>query len=128
MSLTRRDFTRRSAATGAGIALAGSVGSLATAPNALAATDDADVDVLKGKDKGVGYGPLIDDPDGILALPEGFSYKVITYCGKTKLESGEFTPPTTTAPPPSRARAAPRCSSTTTNWRAPAPTGRTRCR
>ncbi|MFJ9177702.1 alkaline phosphatase PhoX [Streptomyces sp. NPDC102360] len=92
MSLTRRDFTRRSAATGAGIALAGSVGSLATAPNALAATDDATVDVLKGKDKGVGYGPLIDDPDGILALPEGFSYKVITYCGKTRLESGEFTP------------------------------------
>ena len=39
MSLTRRDFTAKSALTGAGVALAGSVGALATAPNALAATD-----------------------------------------------------------------------------------------
>ena len=42
--------------------------------------------------RGVGYGPLIPDPKGLLALPAGFSYRVITYSGKTKLESGEFTP------------------------------------
>lgn len=93
MSLSRRDFARRSALTGAGIALAGSVGALATAPGALASTD---TETANGQEEdrqgGVGYGPLIPDPKGVLALPAGFSYRVITYSGKTKLESGEFTP------------------------------------
>ena len=66
MSLTRRDFARKSAITGAGVALAGSVGALATAPNALAATDDRE---RRGPGRrtprhGVGYGPLVPDPDG----------------------------------------------------------------
>jgi len=93
MSLTRRDFARTSALTGAGIALAGSVGALATAPNALAATDGATA-AARGLDDGpeVGYGPLLPDPDGILALPAGFSYRIVTYSGRTRLESGEFTP------------------------------------
>ncbi|MGW2047607.1 alkaline phosphatase PhoX [Streptomyces sp. NPDC001858] len=96
MSLTRRDFARTSAITGAGVALAGSVGALATAPNALAATDaedaqDASQTTGTGH-HGVGYGPLLPDPDGILALPAGFTYRVITYSGKTTLESGESTP------------------------------------
>ncbi|MET7846867.1 alkaline phosphatase PhoX [Streptomyces avermitilis] len=95
MSLTRRDFARRSALTGAGVALAGSVGALATAPNALASTEtDTESAGEESADRhgSVGYGPLIPDPKGILALPAGFSYRVITYSGKTKLESGEFTP------------------------------------
>ncbi|GDY73172.1 hypothetical protein SAV31267_026570 [Streptomyces avermitilis] len=93
MSLTRRDFARRSALTGAGVALAGSVGALATAPNALASTDTESAGEESADRHGsVGYGPLIPDPKGILALPAGFSYRVITYSGKTKLESGEFTP------------------------------------
>jgi secreted PhoX family phosphatase len=93
MSLTRRDFARTSALTGAGIALAGSVGALATAPNALAATDGATA-AARGQDDGpeAGYGPLLPDPDGILALPAGFSYRIVTYSGRTRLESGEFTP------------------------------------
>ncbi|MFI1734649.1 alkaline phosphatase PhoX [Streptomyces acidicola] len=94
MSLTRRDFAARSAITGAGVALAGSVGSLASAPNALASTDteSAGESTADRHGGGVGYGPLIADPKGILALPAGFTYKIITYSGKTKLESGEFTP------------------------------------
>ncbi|MER6985169.1 alkaline phosphatase PhoX, partial [Streptomyces carpinensis] len=94
MSLTRRDFTRKSAITGAGVALAGSVGALATAPNALAATDidNDEAESARGGHHGVGYGPLVSDPNGILALPAGFAYKIITYSGRTKLESGEFTP------------------------------------
>ncbi|MFB7501841.1 alkaline phosphatase PhoX [Streptomyces sp. NPDC056161] len=94
MSLTRRDFARTSAITGAGVALAGSVVALATAPNALAATDTESVGEEKqGAAHGsVGYGPLVPDPNGLLALPAGFSYRVITYSGRTKLESGEFTP------------------------------------
>lgn len=79
MSLTRRDFAGRSALTGAGVVLAGSVGALATAPNALASTDTDSVGAEHdGHDHhhghghgGVGYGPLLPDPDGILALQIG---------------------------------------------------------
>ncbi|MCX3060671.1 alkaline phosphatase PhoX [Streptomyces beihaiensis] len=97
MSLTRRDFARRSAATGAGFALAGSAAALATAPGALAATEPGGRDHGNGGDHHdhhdrPGYGPLRPDPEGILALPEGFSYEIITYGGRTRLESGEFTP------------------------------------
>ncbi|MFD5702986.1 alkaline phosphatase PhoX [Streptomyces lasiicapitis] len=98
-TLTRRDFARRSAVTGAGVALAGSVGALATAPGALAAEDPevagADAEGHDGHGHGhgaPGYGPLLPDPKGLLALPAGFSYRVITHSGRTKLETGEFTP------------------------------------
>ncbi|MCH0558605.1 alkaline phosphatase PhoX [Streptomyces sp. MUM 16J] len=95
MSLTRRDFARTSAMTGAGVVLAGSVGALASAPNALASTEtdiEGADDVTAHGHYGVGYGPLIPDPDGILALPAGFRYRIVTYTGRTRLESGEFTP------------------------------------
>ncbi|MEV0635614.1 alkaline phosphatase PhoX [Streptomyces sp. NPDC050619] len=97
MSLTRRAFARKSAITGAGVALAGSVGALATAPNALASKETSTGTEGTGEESAaaygsVGYGPLLTDPKGILALPAGFSYRVITYSGKTKLESGEITP------------------------------------
>ncbi|MGR8011251.1 alkaline phosphatase PhoX [Streptomyces hypolithicus] len=103
MTLTRRDFTARSALTGAAVALTGSVGALATAPGALAA-DDADETAGAGDAAGdagegagrhghdPGYGPLVADPEGILALPRGFSYRIITHSGVTRLESGEYTP------------------------------------
>ncbi|MGW6738239.1 alkaline phosphatase PhoX [Streptomyces sp. NPDC055013] len=94
MSLTRRDFAMNSAITGAGVALAGSAGVLATAPNALASTE-SETASEKSADAhcgGVGYGPLLPDPKGLLALPAGFKYRIITYSGRTKLESGEFTP------------------------------------
>ncbi|MDW6063580.1 hypothetical protein SAZ11_43380 [Streptomyces sp. FXJ1.4098] len=116
MPLTRRDFAKSSAYTG--VALVGSAGVLATAPGALAAEPSEDLTTTDAAERGgarFGYGPLVADPKGLLALPAGFSYRVITRTGQTKLESGESTPPTTTAPPPSRAPAAPRCSSTTTS-------------
>ncbi|MET7379758.1 alkaline phosphatase PhoX [Streptomyces sp. NPDC005526] len=93
MSLTRRDFARNSALTGAGVALAGSVGALATAPNALASAETGGAgEETAAAHGGVGYGPLLPDPKGILALPAGFSYRIITRTGETKLESGESTP------------------------------------
>jgi hypothetical protein len=71
MRLSRRAFLQRSAA---GVLLAGSTDLLcAAAPRA-------------------GYGPLVDDPEGRLALPEGFSYAIVTEAGKTALETGEPTP------------------------------------
>ncbi|MGW0547414.1 alkaline phosphatase PhoX [Streptomyces altiplanensis] len=96
MTITRRDFARRSALTGASVALVGSVGALATAPGALAADDPAENEGFDGEaGKGrrdPGYGPLVPDPEGIVALPAGFSYRIITHSGVTRLESGEYTP------------------------------------
>ena len=37
------------------------------------------------------FGPLLDDPDGIIALPEGFSYRVISRQGET-MSDGFFVP------------------------------------
>ncbi|MER6914901.1 alkaline phosphatase PhoX [Streptomyces sp. NPDC000594] len=88
MPLTRREFSRQSALTG--FALTGAVGALATAPGALAADEPADRE--ENAAARLGYGPLIPDPEGLLALPEGFSYRVLTHAGVTRLESGEFTP------------------------------------
>ncbi|ANW20787.1 alkaline phosphatase PhoX [Streptomyces clavuligerus] len=90
MPLTRRDFSRQSALTGAGLALTGAVGALATAPGALAADEPAHQDRTGGRT--LGYGPLIPDPAGLLALPAGFSYRVLTHAGVTRLETGEPTP------------------------------------
>lgn len=39
-----------------------------------------------------GYGAVVPDPAGLLALPKGFSYKIVAQGGVTKLESGEPTP------------------------------------
>lgn len=96
MPISRRDFAKRSAVSGAGVALAGSVGVLASAPGALGRTGERG-DAAGGADgrghrSGPGYGPLVSDPDGILALPAGFSYQILTRSGVTTLESGEHTP------------------------------------
>ncbi|CAG7633986.1 alkaline phosphatase PhoX [Actinacidiphila bryophytorum] len=96
MPLSRRDFVHRSAATGAGIALAGAVDVLATAPGALAAGGPAhhgdDHDHGHGHHPELGYGPLVADPAGLLALPAGFAYRIVTRTGTTTLDSGETTP------------------------------------
>ncbi|WP_030799224.1 alkaline phosphatase PhoX [Streptomyces sp. NRRL S-337] len=93
MPLTRRDFAKRSALAGAGVALAGSAGVLATAPGALAADAAPAADgAADGPGHPAGYGPLLPDPDGILALPAGFSYRIVTHSGVTTLDSGESTP------------------------------------
>ncbi len=41
---------------------------------------------------GPGYGPLVPDPAGLLALPAGFSYRIVAESGRTVLASGEPTP------------------------------------
>jgi secreted PhoX family phosphatase len=77
MTLSRRDFLQR---TAAGVVLIGATDVLLTVPNAGAAP------------RSVGYGALVADPAGRLALPEGFSYRIVTEAGRTLLESGEPTP------------------------------------
>ncbi len=79
-ALSRRGFLSRSAVAGAGVVLLGASDVLLTAPNAA------------GAPPAPGYGPLVPDPAGRLALPQGFSYSVVTEAGVTKLDSGELTP------------------------------------
>src|SRR3990167_3449658 len=38
-----------------------------------------------------GYGPLKPDPNGILDLPEGFSYRIVSYAGQ-QMNDGYVTP------------------------------------
>ncbi|MDX1494016.1 MAG: DUF839 domain-containing protein, partial [Longimicrobiales bacterium] len=38
-----------------------------------------------------GFGPLLDDPEGIIALPEGFSYRIISRRGE-RMSDGFFVP------------------------------------
>jgi secreted PhoX family phosphatase len=78
--LSRRSVLGRGAA-GLGIALTGSLNGLfGTAASA------------HGAARAAGYGPLIADPKGLLALPEGFTYTIVAQAGVTRLESGEPTP------------------------------------
>ena len=77
--LSRRSVLGRSAA-GLGLALTGSLNGLFGTTASAAGP------------RTTGYGPLIEDPRGILALPEGFSYTVVAETGVTDLVSGGKTP------------------------------------
>ena len=80
--LSRRAVIERSAA-GVGIALSGSFTGL-FGSEALAHRGP--------RPRPLGYGPLVDDPAGLLSLPEGFSYSIVAQSGVTTLESGDPTP------------------------------------
>ena len=75
--LSRRRFVGGSAAAGLGFVFAGSGSLVAFARPAAAATRTS-----------TGYGPLVADPDGILALPQGFSYKLVAQSGVTPTADG----------------------------------------
>ncbi len=75
--ISRRNLLRTGALGGLGIAFAGSLEAIA-GPAAAQTT--------------AGYGALVPDPAGLLALPADFTYKVVAEAGVTLLESGEPTP------------------------------------
>ena len=83
--VSRREVLQHSA-TGIGIALAGSYGGL------FAGAASADAGSGRGKPRPTGYGPLVDDPAGLLALPAGFSYTIVAESGVTRMDSGEPSP------------------------------------
>ncbi len=91
--LSRRTMLNRSA-RGLGIVLGGAV------PGLLGGADAASAQGRRhGRDRGrghgehaVGYGPLVDDPAGMLSLPEGFGYDLVAQSGVSRLESGELMP------------------------------------
>ncbi len=91
--MTTRRSVLAGGAAGVGFAVTGSMPSLAH-------STPGDV---PGKGNGHGHGhakgrgitpfpPLEDDPAGLLALPAGFSYAVVTRAGVTRLKEGGLTP------------------------------------
>lgn len=89
MSVTRRQVLSGGAA-GVGLAVAGSIPAFADSPAA-----DPNRTSGFGRRNGGPTGPtrrpfppLRDDPDGVLALPAGFSYRVVTRTGQTELSGG----------------------------------------
>ena len=76
-SVNRRAFIGGAAATGMGIVIAGSIDAVAGSGSALAAPRSS-----------AGYGPLVPDPKKILALPRGFSYRIVAETGVTDTADG----------------------------------------
>jgi uncharacterized protein len=85
--MSRRSMLGRSA--GVGIALSGTFSGLFGAGTTPAGAQDRVGQAPKGV---AGYGPLVDDPAGLLSLPAGFGYTIVAQSGVTRLESGEPTP------------------------------------
>ncbi|MFI0370270.1 alkaline phosphatase PhoX [Actinomadura sp. 1N219] len=77
MSVSRRRLLAGTGAVGAGIAFSGAVEQLFAG--------DAGAVPVGGRD---GYGPLVPDPKGVLDLPRGFQYTVLSREGEP-LRSGE---------------------------------------
>ncbi|MFH8801338.1 PhoX family protein [Streptomyces sp. NPDC017936] len=73
---TRRQILARTGAVGAGIVFSGALSELFTESAAARALGHT------------GYGPLVPDPHGLLDLPEGFRYRVLSREGE-RLRSGE---------------------------------------
>ena len=82
MPLTRRNLLGGSA-LGAGLAATGNLAALLTGPSAFASG--------RGNPTAGAYGELITDPAGLLDLPPGFSYTVVSRAGET-LPNGKRLP------------------------------------
>ena len=92
MSLTRRDFARRSAITGAGVALVGTVGMLATAAGALAAEDTEASATTPTTPTGRPRPRAAPPRSGGISRCPPDSGTTSSRTAGNQLESGEFTP------------------------------------
>lgn len=81
MDVTRRGLLQRSGAVGLGVVVSGAVDALFAANPAAGS---------KGPAKG--YGPLVPDPNGMLDLPRGFRYKVLSREGQPLVSGGGVVP------------------------------------
>jgi secreted PhoX family phosphatase len=81
MTVSRRQVVAGAGVTSFGFVLSGAVGSVFGGTAAAA-----------GSKKFAGYGELIPDPAGVVDLPKGFRYKVVSRAGVDKLSTGEPVP------------------------------------
>src|SRR4051794_13133099 len=82
MTISRRHVLTGGAAAGVGLTVAGALPSLAEPAAASSGKGDL-------RPNGRPFPPLRDDPKGILALPPGFSYTIVTREGETELSRGQ---------------------------------------
>ncbi len=88
--ISRRSLLRSSAAAGFGIVFLGSLEAVAGCAPAAPAPGPAAPPTPPAPP---GYGPLLPDPNKLLALPEGFRYTVVAEAGVSTLsDGGEPTP------------------------------------
>lgn len=87
MSVDRRSVLRGAAVGAAGVGFT-TVGAMPTLAQAAPASHGGHTPFPQHRP----FPPLLDDPKGVLALPAGFKYKVVTHAGETKLKSGQPTP------------------------------------
>ena len=87
MAISRRQMFKGGAAAGVGLTVAGVLPTLAEP--ALAHDDHGPGHGSGNNSDGRPFPPLVDDPNGILALPTGFSYKIVTREGVTDLSFGQ---------------------------------------
>ncbi|GAA0920246.1 hypothetical protein Vau01_017510 [Virgisporangium aurantiacum] len=85
MTISRRQVLTSGTAAGVSISVAGVLPSLAE-PAAAHGNDGHD---SGGSSGGRPFPPLQDDPQGILALPAGFSYRIVTREGDTDMSFGQ---------------------------------------
>ena len=85
MTTTRRAMLTGSAAAGVGLVVAGATPSLAEA----APTTSSDRRPGGGHKQPRPFPPLVDVPNGLLALPPGFRYTVVTRAGQTQMNDGQ---------------------------------------
>jgi len=88
MTISRRRILTGGTAAGVGLTVAGVLPSLAE-PAAAAPGHDAHHPGGAPSSPGRPFPPLQDDPNGVLALPAGFSYKIVTREGTTDMAAGQ---------------------------------------
>jgi len=84
MPINRRTMLSGSAVAGVGLVVAGATPTLAEAAPA-----PSEGRRPGGLPKSRPFPPLVDDPNGLLALPPGFRYTVVTRAGQTQLRNGQ---------------------------------------
>jgi secreted PhoX family phosphatase len=82
MAISRRQMLTGGTAAGVGLTVAGVLPSLAEPASAATGSEVY-------RPAGRPFPPLQDDPNGILALPPGFSYKIVTREGQTDMVDGQ---------------------------------------
>jgi secreted PhoX family phosphatase len=87
--VSRRAFLGAGVATGLGVVVAGTLGTVFNGRESGTAAVSGGV---RNSARAAGYGALVSDPEGRLALPEGFRYRLLAEEGVTRLESGEPSP------------------------------------
>ncbi len=87
MVLSRRQLINTSAATGAVV-----VGSLAPSAAAVAAPGTLCRCPVPVQGGGAPFGPLVEDENHLLALPEGFTYEIVAVSDETTMRGGAKTP------------------------------------